>query len=718
MRVVMMVAVVAVVAVVAPRLVAQTVQGDLVERVGLTPVEGAFVVLVDQQRREVARAMTDGHGRFTVAAPAPGRYRLRSKRIGFRPTESVVLQLAAGDTLSYRLEIEAVPVALAEVVVEGERQCDLRSDARAAAVAALWGEIREALAAVTWTAREPGYWYEVATFERDLAAERVVRRDSTTFAAGYYRSPFRAMPAAALERTGFIVPEGREWLFYAPDAEVLLSDAFLGAHCFETRLGRDGEAGLVGLAFTPVPGTRRPDVRGTLWVSAASGELRHLDYAYTNVPGDLPNVGAGGQVTFLRVPSGAWIVERWVIRMPLSAPPARVADQAAPAGLRETGGRVLTIRNRARQPIFTREPAILEGSIHDSTRGAGLPRATVSLVGTPYGATTGSEGRFRLEAPLDGPYDVIFAHPRLDSLGFRPTRVAVALRAGQPARLELGVPSERTLVAWHCPDAATRLDQRVILGVVRERPSGRPLAGALVEIAWQETRAVGGRVGVREPRGSGLSDESGAYVVCGVPAGRTVWLRARAGGVAGPDVRLGFETGSVAVGQQAPRAFAGRIWKQDLDVPAGGQPVTALELEAPTDTPTAVADALAIVGFSERRRTGVGRFITRSEFAPWRPATTTAVLARIPGVRMVAQGERRIADVGRGPASLWQDCPVAFVVDGMHVGNVVEIDIDAALPIVEVEAIEVYVGGVQVPQRFAGPGAGANCGVIAFWTRR
>lgn len=54
-------------------------------------------------------------------------------------------------------------------------------------------------------------------------------------------------------------------MFYAPDAEVLLSDAFLDSHCFSLREATvQGEARL-GLTFEPVPGRTIPEVRGVLW---------------------------------------------------------------------------------------------------------------------------------------------------------------------------------------------------------------------------------------------------------------------------------------------------------------------------------------------------------------------------------------------------------------------------------------------------------------------
>jgi len=133
---------------------AQTVRGLLTDSVSRTPLPGAFLTLVDASGVERARVMTNQAGEFVVTAPAAGSYRLRSKRIGFRPLVSAPLTLGAGETISYNGAIDPIPIPLQTVVVAGERQCDVESGA---STAALWDEVREALAAVSWTSRVPAY---------------------------------------------------------------------------------------------------------------------------------------------------------------------------------------------------------------------------------------------------------------------------------------------------------------------------------------------------------------------------------------------------------------------------------------------------------------------------------------------------------------------------------------------------------------------------------
>src|SRR3989441_326709 len=328
-------------------LAAQVVRGQLTDSVTRAPVPGAFLTLVDEHGVEKARTITNGSGEYLLTAPAPGVYRLRSKRIGFRPYVSPPLTLTAGATSSYNAVIDPIPVALAQVVVQGERQCDVEAGA---SVAAVWEEVHEALAAVSWTSRDPGYWYAIARFERATTpGGRARGPDSTWRDDGYRRVPIKSVPPDQLEREGFVVVDSAGWTYHGPDADELISDAFLRTHCFETKSGRGETEGLIGLAFSPARGRTLPDITGTLWIDRETAMLHHLDFTYARLPEGFVAPRAGGRIDFLRVPSGAWIVRDWLIRMPhaeMKQRPMAMGTQLEVVGYKEVGGNAVEIKTR------------------------------------------------------------------------------------------------------------------------------------------------------------------------------------------------------------------------------------------------------------------------------------------------------------------------------------------------------------------------------------
>jgi hypothetical protein len=347
-------------ALVAPgALPAQSVRGQLTDSITRVRLPGAFLTLVDERGVEQARTMTNGAGEFLLTAPAAGVYRLRSKRIGFRPHFSPALTLRAGETIAYTAAVDPIPVALQEVVVAGDRQCDIEAGA---SVAALWDEVREALGAVSWTSRVPGYWFETTVFERDASPSGRPRgRDSVRHEIGYQKIAFRNYATnAELETQGYVIVTDTGWIYRAPDADVLLSATFLRTHCFETRAGRGETAGLIGLMFTSARDRTAPDISGTMWVDGKTSELRWMDFNYVRLPQDVVSSRAGGHIEFMRLPSGVWIVRDWVIRMPyaqMKQRPMAMGTELQVIGFREKGGSADLIKARDGTIVYGTAPA-------------------------------------------------------------------------------------------------------------------------------------------------------------------------------------------------------------------------------------------------------------------------------------------------------------------------------------------------------------------------
>lgn len=334
---------------------AQTVAGRVLDRALGGPVGSGFVVLVDTVGREVARTLASPEGRFALDAPAPGTYRLRSERIGYRPSVSEPFVVGIGQTLERTLAVDAIPIDLEAVVVATDDRCRI-SPADADATAAVWEEIRKALAAAAWTSRQSVYQYVRHRYDRRLDANgRLVREEWSQTTTGYDGAPFASIPARDLARDGFIVERSDGVWYYAPDANVLRDPAFLDTHCFRVRIGqREGRPAL-GLAFEPVRARDVPDVRGVLWVDARTAALRVMEFQYTGVPHGIRDDRVGGMVEFFGLPAGEWIVRRWRIRAPLAAVRTGLTPgdrRVVLQGFQDIGGEVLEARGPKGDVIF------------------------------------------------------------------------------------------------------------------------------------------------------------------------------------------------------------------------------------------------------------------------------------------------------------------------------------------------------------------------------
>ncbi|MBI3983617.1 MAG: carboxypeptidase regulatory-like domain-containing protein, partial [Gemmatimonadetes bacterium] len=555
------------------------------------------------------------------------------------------------------------------VLAAGQPKC---GEVEGAEVGQLWEEIHEALAAVSWTSRQP-YRYEKALYERELDVfGKAVRRERTRHRSGVFETPFRSAQPGQLARDGYVVHENGTRVFFGPDVDVVRSQSFIETHCFAAVPGGDRDTALVGLAFEPVRRRRVADISGTLWVDRATAELSRLEFRYANLPVDLQEAPVGGEVRFLPLPSGGWIVRDWWIRTPLRAWVDRFADRELRViGLRQTGGRVLRILSGG-EAVYAADLATLSGNVVDETRRAPLVGATIQLAGTPYSAVTDATGRFTLVGTMDGEYQVTFSHPRLDSLAHTVESLPVALRTGDVATVALSVPPESVIVARLCSDTAPAPDFHVLHGAVRDDIAGTPVAAAEVRVLWQEIAnlqpgqpiAVEGRIRplVLGERGAmAAADSSGNYLICGIPTGKRVGLTVVRDGRVRHAATLVFDKEGVWVGDRWI-SHASRIWQ--YDVVAGPESVAQGTVVAfATDAVSGKPLANAIVSLTGVEISGVSDQSGRVVLKQVPPGTYTLVVRRIGHELLERVLTVAGADTVRIPPGQLALRPVPFVLD-------------------------------------------------------
>ncbi|HZD05539.1 MAG TPA: carboxypeptidase regulatory-like domain-containing protein, partial [Longimicrobiales bacterium] len=509
------------------------------------PVAGVFLTLLDEEGRPLRQALSNPGGRFLFPAPGPGRYRVKAEMIGRQTQISAPFDLVAGQAGRVELALPVHAIALQEIRVEADERCHLRPD-EASEIGRVWEEARKALAVQAWTEGEGLYRFDVSTWERDLDGRgRRVETESRQDVAGATRPPFASLPTEELLRTGFVVPvEDGGHQYYGPDAQVLLSDAFLDSHCF--RLTRSSDRpGSIGLALEPADAGGLPDIAGTLWLNEVSAELELLEYRYTWAPWPEARGLAGGRVEFEAMPNGAWIIDRWWIRAPLMGrrpDMVRAGDSGIRvAGIRETGGEVVGVSMPGRDRIAGAARGGLRGVVWDSTRSEPLEGASVYLSGTVYTAETDARGRFLLEGLPAGVFTAAFRHPRLDSLGILVPGTEVEVVPGEASEVTLAVPSQGAILLAACRAEEREEGAAVLSGLVRDRTSGAPIPGATVRLEWQDVQRTEPVVQATDRFFEVRTDARGRYTACGVPLDEAVHVQASFLQSRGDVMEVGFD---------------------------------------------------------------------------------------------------------------------------------------------------------------------------------
>ncbi len=301
-----------------------------------TPIVGALVAIADGDRI-IAEALSTQRGTVTLSASA-GTYSIRVRRIGYKPYLSAPIKLPIGNELTLTVETERI--ILDAMVVSASAQCGaIRRDAQT--LSSVWDEISKALRASQITLSDLSGMGTMLTYKRELDTKGLVLHSDTTTLPITTQRPFGVPDPPSLARLGYVrgTPQSG-WEYFGPDETVLLSNEFAATHCF--RVVRDGEKrpGEIGVAFEPAPKRKLSDIKGVLWVDEKTAELSDVTFTFVNAD-VLTSFDPGGFAKFLRVPSGAWIVSEWQLRMPRLELRMGPRDHIAQIGTIENGGVII-----------------------------------------------------------------------------------------------------------------------------------------------------------------------------------------------------------------------------------------------------------------------------------------------------------------------------------------------------------------------------------------
>ncbi|MBL0938771.1 MAG: carboxypeptidase regulatory-like domain-containing protein [Gemmatimonadaceae bacterium] len=182
----------------------------------------------------------------------------------------------------------------------------------------------------------------------------------------------------------------------------------------------------------------------------------------------------------------------------------------------------------------------LVGTVYDSVAAKPLSAAFVqlALVSDPSvsrSVRADDRGRFRVDSMAAGTWVMAVMHPRIDSLGIEQLARPVTTRGAGEQRMNLSIPSARSLMREVCGDTVIADGSGYVHGRLRRvagsgvsSGTSESAARGQVEVQWVDMMvSVTKGVGVtRVPRRTAtVAQADGAFTVCGVPAGGTVRVR-------------------------------------------------------------------------------------------------------------------------------------------------------------------------------------------------
>jgi len=514
----------------------QAVHGTVADGAG-HPVRGVVISLLEDDSIAVAQSLTSVSGAFRLAAPHAGTYRIRTLRIGFRPTVTTPFELPGGVDVARHVSLDPIPVALDTVHVTGKATCGRMSADSSALVFAAWEQVRGALAAARLTANLAGITATTIDFERELdGTTNRIREQRSAVHTKYVREPWHALAPDSLHQLGYVQADGDSTTYYAPGLDMLLAPVFVEDHCF--RIGTSEQPTQLAIEFEPAPQRHGiSEIRGTARLDRSTSELRGFEFKYVNVPAAESRY-AGGDMEFARTTDGGWVISRWSIRTPVLERLPRSASSVAPdsriARVVMTGG-ALTSVVKGRDTVWRHAPVTLAGTVLDSTSGDPVAGARVALAGTKFSALSDARGRFEISGILPGEYTAELRTPALDSLDAI-HQIDIVVDDSSPAA-ELRVPSVRQLETLMCGNERLP-NPGIIAGKLHMLDTSIP-NDARVTAQWSELVATQSRNAAKvmshrshylDARVSG----DGRFRLCGVPVNTDVTVSATATGAETP----------------------------------------------------------------------------------------------------------------------------------------------------------------------------------------
>jgi hypothetical protein len=476
----------------------QNVRVRILNAVTGRPITGAVVTLLDGPNANVTSQASDENGRVSIMTSG-ATTRLRFLRIGFRPR--VLDYQSQGTNDSLDVAMTPIPTMLEPINVRANPSCSYAADGGPA-----FGLLEQARAGLlnSVVSRKAGAASMIRIgFEQSMdgTSDRIIRQ-SVRLDSGASATSFNAMRAnVEFVTAGFVGETLGINVFYAPDAETLLSEEFGSAYCFHLAKSQRSRPDEVGLAFSVATRVRgRVDIAGILWVDTAQRQLRSLEFTYDGLDRSLDPANPGGSLSFLQLPNGPVVIDRWLLRLPVVRRDSTFNSKATRyvpliwVEKQQSGGELARAEFHA-----TVWEAHLGSLLLQLQRRDGAPAfgAQVALEDTDYRGVADQNGYALIRRILPGPYRLIVIDSQLSRLGISlATPIKFIANRDSTHRAVLTVPTAESYVNERC-----RQD-RIWKSMPRQHP----------DVVWIVGRIVGPD-GKPTPRASiFVSKGSGAFL--------------------------------------------------------------------------------------------------------------------------------------------------------------------------------------------------------------
>lgn len=540
---------------------AQVIAGVVVLPDGATPAPSVIVVATDPRGSEMARALSNARGEYTLRLSASATVSLKALRIGFRPTVGPTVTAGEGKTDAPKIVLAAEAISLAGINIRDRETCRVNADT-GLMVTRVWEEARKAMLSSQLDNESAPLVAEWIEYDQRLdSSARLVRAQRVRTSRNPTTHAFKSRPAIFLDTAGYIVVENGEATYFAPDADVLLSEVFAAHHCFRLAAPPRETPQLVGVAFQPSRDrSEARDIQGTLLVDRNTNELKTLEFRYTNLNDVATAAGAGGRVEFLHLNEGSWLVSRWSLRMPevearrTSTIGGRATVTATRPVLRAvqiTGGEVTRV-SRNNSVVFTAVGPRVAVQVIGSDSIVPAAGASLTLEGTDYRGVADSTGRIEIMPVLAGRYRARLLTSLMDTLDMAPVTGEVEARTN--GRVDsLRLPTPRDVLLRSCPRDSVANGEGMILGVVRDERA-QPVPQAAVIATWADNVSIIGdgarsdHLRYTEQSLGAYSAKDGSWRICGIPRQRLVTVRVVSdSGTDLQKIRLESDLGPVAL---------------------------------------------------------------------------------------------------------------------------------------------------------------------------